>query len=122
MNMNKNKHLILDERYVIEHSLNENMSFKAIGKQILKDCTTVSKEVKSHIVFERKELLINLLTTALTEDTVPITVMLAFLANATKAATNAASVVIAQPLVLIIPRRSVLNYLRLRMYVMDVIC
>lgn len=52
--MNKNKHLILDERYVIEHSLNENMSFKAIGKQILKDCTTVSKEVKSHIVFEKK--------------------------------------------------------------------
>ena len=54
MNMNKNKHLILDERYVIEHSLNENMSFKAIGKQILKGCTTVSKEVKSHIVFEKK--------------------------------------------------------------------
>ena len=54
MNMNKNKHLILDERYVIEYSLNENMSFKAIGKQILKDCTTVSKEVKSHIVFEKK--------------------------------------------------------------------
>ena len=54
MNMNKNKHLILDERYVIEHSLNENMSFKAIGKQVLKDCTTVSKEVKSHIVFEKK--------------------------------------------------------------------
>ena len=45
--MNKNKHLVLDERYVIEHSLNENMSFKAIGKRILKDCTTVSKEVKS---------------------------------------------------------------------------
>ena len=40
--MNKNKHLVLDERYVIEHSLNKNMSFKAIGKQILKDCTTVS--------------------------------------------------------------------------------
>ena len=54
MNMNKNKHLILDERYVIEQSLNENMSFKAIGKQILNDCTTVSKEVKSHIVFEKK--------------------------------------------------------------------
>ena len=52
--MNKNKHLVLDERYVIEHSLNENMSFKAIGKRILKDCTTVSKEVKSHIVFEKK--------------------------------------------------------------------
>ena len=52
--MNKNKHLVFDERYVIEHSLNKNMSFKAIGKQILKDCTTVSKEVKSHIVFEKK--------------------------------------------------------------------
>ena len=48
--MNKNKHLVFDERYVIEHSLNKNMSFKAIGKQILKDCTTVSKEVKAHIV------------------------------------------------------------------------
>ena len=40
--MNKNKHLVLDERYVIEHSLNKNMSFKAIVNQILKDCTTVS--------------------------------------------------------------------------------
>ena len=52
--MNKNKHLVLDERYVIENSLNKNMSFKAIGRLILKDCTTVSKEVKSHIVFEKK--------------------------------------------------------------------
>ena len=52
--MNKNKHLVLDERYIIEHSLNKNMSFKAIGKQILKDCTTVSKEVKAHIIFEKK--------------------------------------------------------------------
>ena len=52
--MNKNKHLVFDERYVIEHSLNKNMSFKAIGKQILKDCTTVSKEVKAHIIFEKK--------------------------------------------------------------------
>ncbi len=52
--MNKNKHLVLDQRYVIEHSLNENMSFKSIGKLILKDCTTVSKEVKAHILFEKK--------------------------------------------------------------------
>ncbi|MBU5470953.1 helix-turn-helix domain-containing protein [Falcatimonas sp. MSJ-15] len=43
MNKNKNKHLILDERYVIEHFLNENMSFKAIGKRIFRSCTTVSK-------------------------------------------------------------------------------
>ena len=48
--MNKNKHLILDERYVIEHSLKENMSFKAIAKRILKDCTIVTRFVKT--VFE----------------------------------------------------------------------
>ena len=52
--MNKNKHLVLDERYLIEHFLNENMNFKAISKLILKNCTTVSKEVKFHIVFEKK--------------------------------------------------------------------
>ena len=59
MNMNKNKHLILDERYVIEHSLNENMSFKAIGKQILKDCTTYCiqrSEIPYRIRKERSSL------------------------------------------------------------------
>lgn len=55
MNMNKNKHLILDERYVIEHSLNENMSFKAIGKQILKDCIQRS-EIPYRIRKERSSL------------------------------------------------------------------
>lgn len=39
--MNKNKHLVFDERYVIEHSLNKNMSFKAIGKQILRNCREI---------------------------------------------------------------------------------
>ena len=120
--MNKNKHLVLDERYVIEHSLNKNMSFKAIGKLILKDCTTVSKEVKSHIVFEKKGLLINLLTTALIESTVIITVIYATPANVIKAETNVVSVVIVQPLVQTILKRNVPNYPRLHMYVTGVIC
>lgn len=52
--MNKNKHLTLDQRYKIEHCLNNCMSFKAIGLELSKDCTTVSKEIKAHIIFEKK--------------------------------------------------------------------
>lgn len=52
--MNKNKHLTLDQRYKIEHCLNNCMSFKAIGLELGKDCTTVSKEIKAHIIFEKK--------------------------------------------------------------------
>lgn len=52
--MNKYRHLVLDERYSIEYGLNNQESFKAIGKQIGKDCTTIAKEVKSHIIFEKK--------------------------------------------------------------------
>lgn len=52
--MNKNKHLGLNDRYVIEHSLNKRDSFKTIGKLIGKDCTTISKEVKAHLLFEKK--------------------------------------------------------------------
>ena len=51
---NKNKHLVLDDRYEIQHGLNESLSFKAIGTAIGKDCTTISKEVKAHIIFEKK--------------------------------------------------------------------
>lgn len=52
--MNKNKHLTLDERYEIYHSLEKRMSFKAIASLIGKDCTTISKEIKGHIIFEKK--------------------------------------------------------------------
>lgn len=52
--MNKHRHLVLDERYIIEYALNNQDSFKAIGKRIGKDCTTIAKEVKSHILFEKK--------------------------------------------------------------------
>lgn len=52
--MSKNKHLVLDERYQIEHGLDKGDGFKTIGRATGKDCTTISKEVKGHIVFEKK--------------------------------------------------------------------
>ena len=52
--MNKNKHLTLDDRYDIQHALNERLSFKAIGLSLGKDCTTISKEIRNHIIFEKK--------------------------------------------------------------------
>ena len=51
--MNKQKHLNLEERILIETLLNERNSFKSIARQLEKDCTTISKEVKSHICFEK---------------------------------------------------------------------
>ena len=38
--MKKNKHLTLDERIDIQNDLNKNLSFKAIGAHLGKDCTT----------------------------------------------------------------------------------
>lgn len=52
--MNKNKHMDLSIRQTIEHSLNDRLSFKAIGNKVGKDCTTISKEVRLHLVFEKK--------------------------------------------------------------------
>lgn len=51
--MNKQKHLTLESRILIETKLNEGESFKAIGRLLNKDCTTISKEVKNHISFEK---------------------------------------------------------------------
>ena len=48
----KNKHLSFDDRLEIERYLKENLSFKQIGKNIGKDCTTISKEIKNHITFK----------------------------------------------------------------------
>ena len=45
----KNKHLTLDERIEIEQCLNRKMTFKAIGRLLGKDQTTISKEVKKHL-------------------------------------------------------------------------
>ena len=51
--MANNKHLSLSERVRIEKLLNEHASFKAIGRELNKDCTTVSKEVRNHIQFKK---------------------------------------------------------------------
>ncbi len=42
----RNKHLNLDTRNEIQTCLDHGMTFKAIGRRIGKDQTTVSKEVK----------------------------------------------------------------------------
>ena len=47
----KNKHLSFDDRLEIEKGLKENLSFKQIARQMEKDCTTISKEIRNHIQF-----------------------------------------------------------------------
>ncbi len=51
--MANNKHLSVSDRITIEQLLNSRHSFKAIGRELNKDCTTVSKEVKNHILFKK---------------------------------------------------------------------
>jgi len=51
--MANNKHLTLEERIQIQDSLSQNYSFKAIARELQKDCTTISKEVKNHIQFKK---------------------------------------------------------------------
>lgn len=46
----KNKHLTQHDRIIIENSLNNNLSFKAIALKVDKDCTTISKEVRNNLV------------------------------------------------------------------------
>lgn len=43
-----NKHMTLDDRIEIQECLAKGMNFKAIGKRIGKNQTTISREVKSH--------------------------------------------------------------------------
>lgn len=50
--MNKNKHLTQSERVSIELHLNNHLSFKAIGRELTKDPTTIAKEVKNHIIYK----------------------------------------------------------------------
>ena len=53
MEKTNQKHLTLEDRNFIEQALNQNMTFKEIGKFLSKDPTTISKEVKKHRI--RKE-------------------------------------------------------------------
>ena len=47
-NAKKNKHLTAEDRKEIEECLGKRMIFKAIGRLISKDPTTVSYEIKHH--------------------------------------------------------------------------
>ena len=51
---NNQKHLSLEQRNIIETSLNQNYTFKEIGNLISKDPTTISKEIRKHRI--KKEL------------------------------------------------------------------
>lgn len=51
--MANNKHLTPDNRFTIETMLNDKSSFKAIADALGKDPSTISKEVRSHLVFKR---------------------------------------------------------------------
>ena len=42
------KHLTLNDRLYIEKAINEGRTFKDIAKNLCKDPTTISKEVKAH--------------------------------------------------------------------------
>lgn len=48
------KHLTLSEREIIERLLKEEYSFKAIARELNRDCTTISKEVKNRVIFKKK--------------------------------------------------------------------
>jgi hypothetical protein len=51
--MNKNRHLLQEERSIIEQRLTEKKSFKSISRELLKDPTTIAKEVRNHIQFRK---------------------------------------------------------------------
>lgn len=52
----RNRHLSSDDCKVIELSLNNGLSFKAIGKMLDKDCTTISKEVRKNYTIKKTGL------------------------------------------------------------------
>ena len=52
--MSDQKHLTLEGRIIIEKGLDSRLSFKAIACAVNKDCTTISKEVRGHLSFEKK--------------------------------------------------------------------
>lgn len=51
--MSKNKHLTYDERLSIQRLLSEGTSFAFIAEAIGKHRTTISKEIRGHIVIKR---------------------------------------------------------------------
>jgi len=57
MENKKNKHMTIEDRNEIEQCLDHGMTFKAIAARINKDQTTVSKEVKKHLIFTASKVI-----------------------------------------------------------------
>lgn len=51
--MANNKHLTLEERIRIAQFLEQHMSFRYIARELDKDPTTISKEIKNHLIFKK---------------------------------------------------------------------
>ena len=51
--MNKHKHLSFEEHFTINTPLDNSASFKEIGRTLGRDCTTISKEVRNHLLFQK---------------------------------------------------------------------
>ena len=49
----KKTHLSLDDRITIVHMLSEQCSFKQIALAVGKNCTSISREVRNHILFRK---------------------------------------------------------------------
>ena len=47
------KHLSLEDRNLIAQRLSEGCSFKAIANELGKNCTSISREIKNHLVFKK---------------------------------------------------------------------
>lgn len=51
--MSKNKHLSIEERTTIKTMLDSSASFKEIARVLGRDCTTISKEIRNHLLFQK---------------------------------------------------------------------
>lgn len=51
--MAKYSHMSSSDRFDIEAGLNDGQKFREIGEAVGKDCTTISKEVRSHLIYKK---------------------------------------------------------------------
>lgn len=54
--MSKGKHLTLDDRLSIQTGLHDGLKFQEIAREIGKDPSTVSKEIRNHIIVKRTSM------------------------------------------------------------------
>lgn len=66
--MSKGKHLTNSQRIIIEKGLNDNEPFASIARKVSKDSSTISKEVRRHIVYRTKKELSRDIPCALRKD------------------------------------------------------